>query len=69
MKVFIQLYKDVSIALDLGSEYVKEEFNHPNIVVGNNNKNNNNNSNNNNIFSVISSPRAHKDRSVLLGSP
>ena len=33
MKVYIQIYKDITVALDLGSEYVKEEYKHKNIVV------------------------------------
>ena len=33
MKVFIQLYKEITLAVDLGSEFVLESLNHPNIVV------------------------------------
>ena len=31
--MYIQLYKDLTVALDLGSEYVRDEFRHKNIVV------------------------------------
>ena len=33
MKIFIQLYKEITLAVDLGSEFVLESLNHPNIVV------------------------------------
>lgn len=33
VKVFIQLYKEVTVAIFLGSEYARAEFKHPNIVV------------------------------------
>ena len=33
VKVYIQIYKEVTVAIVLGSEYVKENLKHPNIVV------------------------------------
>lgn len=32
--MYIQIYKEVTVAIFLGSEYAKDEFRHPNIVVG-----------------------------------
>ena len=33
VRVYIQIYKEVTVAIVLGSEYAKEELKHPNIVV------------------------------------
>ena len=33
VRVYIQLYKEIQIALNLGSEYVQKVITHPNVVV------------------------------------
>ena len=35
VKIFIQLYKEITLAVDLGSEFVLENLKHPNIIVSN----------------------------------
>ena len=33
VKIFIQLYKEITLAVDLGSGYALENLKHPNIIV------------------------------------